>query len=319
MSAPQAMSVPAPQDAQRVAAVRAFNRFYTQHLGVLRDGWLDSPFSLTEARVLYEIKQRASARATASDIAHDLGLDAGYLSRILRRFHKSGLIRKTVSRSDARQSFLSITAHGRKAFDPLETRAVRNVGAVLGRLGAPEQEHLVAAMRVIETMIGSGPRTGSKIILRQDRPGDLGWVVARHAEFYFREYGWAENFEGVCAQIVADFAGKFDPKCERCWIAEMDGQNVGSVFLVKDSEEVARLRLLLVDPLARGRGLGTRLTEECVGFARQCGYRRITLWTHSVLTVARHVYERAGFRLTSSEPRRSFGQDVVSEHWDLVL
>jgi GNAT superfamily N-acetyltransferase len=159
----------------------------------------------------------------------------------------------------------------------------------------------------------------SEIILRRPEPGDLGWVVARHAELYAREYGWAENFEGLCAQIVADFASKYDPKYERCWIAVMDGQKVGSAFLVKDSDKVARLRLLLVDPAARGRGLGTRLTDECIRFARQCGYRSVTLWTHKVLTTARHVYERAGFRLTSSEARRSFGQDVISEHWDLVL
>ena len=311
------MTVPVPQDTQLVAAVRAFNRFYTQHLGVLQDGWLDSPFSLTEARVLHEIKQRA--HATASDIAHDLGLDAGYLSRILRRFHNGGLIRKTVSPHDARQSFLAITARGRQAYAPLETRTLRYVGAVLGRLAAPEQEQLVTAMRAIQTMIGSEPKTQSKIVLRQPRTGDLGWMVARHAELYEREYGWAENFEGVCAQIVADFAGKYDPQCERGWIAEMDGRNVGSVLLVKETDAVARLRLLLVDPVARGRGLGTRLTENCVRFARRHGYRRITLWTHSVLTAARHIYERAGFRLTSSEPRHSFGQDVVAEYWDLML
>jgi DNA-binding MarR family transcriptional regulator/N-acetylglutamate synthase-like GNAT family acetyltransferase len=311
------MPAPAPHDARRVAAVRRFNRFYTQNLGVLAHGWLDSPFSLTEARVLYEIKQRE--RATASDIARDLGLDAGYLSRILRRFHKRALIRKDVSPDDGRQSFLSMTARGRRAFDPLETRTERQVGALLGRLTAPEQDHLVSAMRAIETMIASEPKAGSDIILRRPRPGDLGWVVARHAELYAREYGWAEDFEGLCAQIVADFVSKYDPKCERCWIAEMDGQNVGSVFLVKDSEKVARLRLLLVDPVARGRGLGTRLTDECIRFARQRRYRSITLWTHKVLTAARHVYERAGFRLTSSETRRSFGQNVISEHWDLAL
>jgi DNA-binding MarR family transcriptional regulator/N-acetylglutamate synthase-like GNAT family acetyltransferase len=311
------MAAPAPRDAQRVAAVRRFNRFYTQNLGVLQHGWLDSPFSLTEARVLYEIKQRD--RATASDIARDLGLDAGYLSRILRRFHKSGLIRKDVSPDDGRQSFLSLTARGRKAFDPLETRTERQVGAVLGRLTVPEQDHLVSAMRAIETMIASEPKAESDIILRQPRPGDLGWVVARHAELYAREYGWAEDFEGLCAQIVADFVSKCDPKCERCWIAEMDGHNVGSVFLVKETEKVARLRLLLVDPVARGRGLGTRLTDECIRFARQRRYQSITLWTHKVLTAARHVYERAGFRLTSSETRRSFGQNVISEHWDLAL
>jgi len=311
------MTVSTSQDAQRVAAVRHFNRFYTQNLGVLQPGWLDSVFSLTEARVLYEIKHRD--RATATDIAHDLGLDVGYLSRILQRFHKAGLIRKDVSPEDRRQSFLSMTVRGQKAYAPLEARAKRQAGALLGRLTPPEQDHLVGAMRTIETMIASEPKAGSEIILRDPRPGDFGWVVARHGELYAQEYGWAENFEGVCAQIVGDFVSKYDPKYDRCWIAEMGGQNVGSVFLVKDSEKVSRLRLLLVDPIARGRGLGTRLTDECIRFARAQGYRSITLWTHKVLTAARHIYERAGFRLTSSEARRSFGQDVVSEHWDLVL
>ena len=311
------MAAPVPHEAQRVAAVRRFNRFYTQKLGVLQRGWLDSPYSLTEARVLYEIRERK--RATASDIARDLDLDAGYLSRILRRFHRLGLLRKDVSPDDGRQSFLSMTAHGRRAFAPLETRSQRQVGALLNRLSVPEQDRLVGAMRMVETMIASEPKAGSEIMLRQPRPGDLGWVVARHAELYAREYGWGENFEGLCAQIVADFAQKLDPECERCWIAEMDGQNVGSVFLVRETDTVARLRLLLVDPVARGRGVGRRLTEECIRFARRCGYRSITLWTHQVLTAARHIYERAGFRLTSSEARRSFGCDVVSEHWDLLL
>ena len=311
------MAVPAPHEAQRVAAVRRFNRFYTQKLGVLQHHWLNSPFSLTEARVLYEIKQRG--RTTASEIARDLGLDAGYLSRILRRFHKSGLIRKDVSPEDGRQSFLSMTTRGRKSFAPLETRTKRQVGAVLGGLTVPERDHLVSAMRAIETMIGSERKVESEIVLRQPRPGDLGWVVARHAELYAREHGWTENFEGLCAQIVADFVSRYDSERERCWIAEMDGQNVGSVFLVKDSEKIARLRLLLVDPVARGRGLGTRLTDECIRFARKRGYRSITLWTHEELTAARHIYERAGFRLTSSERRRSFGKDVVSEHWNLAL
>ena len=311
------MAVSGIEDARRVAAVRRFNRFYTQNLGVLRPGWLDSAFSLTEARVLYEIKQRDGV--TASNIARDLGLDAGYLSRILRGFHKSGLIRKDISPHDGRQSLLSMTARGRKAFDPLERRTERQVGDLLGRLTASEQNDLVSAMRAIETIIVSEPKAVSEIILRQPLPGDLGWVVARHGELYAREFSWADNFEGLCAQIVADFASKYDAKCERCWIAKMDGQNVGCVFLVKDSETVARLRLLLVDPVARGRGLGTRLTDECIGFALAQGYRTITLWTHSVLTAARHIYERAGFRLTSSEPRRSFGQNVISEHWDLAL
>jgi DNA-binding MarR family transcriptional regulator/N-acetylglutamate synthase-like GNAT family acetyltransferase len=313
--------MPAQALPQRVAAVRHFNRFYTQHLGVLQHGWLDSPFSLTEARVLYEIRQRD--RATATGIGRDLGLDAGYLSRILRRFHKAGLIRKQTSPEDGRQSFLSITARGRKAFEPLEQRTELQVGAVLNRLPAPAQQHLVTAMGAIEQMIGSAePQDGQKdgeIVLREPRPGDLGWVVARHAELYAEEYGWGENFEGICAQIVADYVKNLDPARERCWIAEIDGRNVGCVFLVKDSNTVARLRLLLVDPAARGRGLGKRLTGECVRFARERGYSSITLWTHQVLTAARHVYAGAGFRLTSSEARKSFGQDVVSEYWDLVL
>ena len=309
------MAVPAPPE--RVAAVRRFNRFYTQHLGVLQHGWLDSPFSLTEARVLYEIKQRD--RATATDIGRELGLDAGYLSRILRRFQKGGLIRRETSPDDGRQSFLSITARGRKVFDPLEERTERDVGAVLGRLAAPEQRQLVSAMHAIERMIGAPSPQPDEIVLREPKPGDLGWVVARHAELYAEEYGWAENFEGICAQIVADYVKNFDPKCERCWIAEMGGRNVGCVFLVKDSEAVARLRLLLVDPAARGRGLGKRLTDECVRFARERGYKRITLWTHKVLTAARHIYKSAGFTLTSSEAKRSFGKAVVSEFWDLTL
>jgi len=304
--------------AEHVAAVRRFNRFYTQHLGVLRNGWLDSPFSLTQARVLYEIKTRD--RATATEIGRELGLDAGYMSRILRGFEKGGLIRRQASLDDGRQSFLSITAKGRKAFAPLETRTLRQVGAVLDRLSAPQQQCLVQAMGSIEQLIAAPPDTAPDIVLREPRPGDLGWVVARHAEIYADEYGWAENFEGICAQIVADFAAKFDPHRERCWIAEMDGDNVGCVFMVKDAVDgVARLRLLLVDPAARGHGLGTRLTDEAVRFARERGYRKITLWTHQVLTAARLLYERAGFRLKSSEAMRNFGRDVVSEHWDLVL
>jgi DNA-binding MarR family transcriptional regulator/GNAT superfamily N-acetyltransferase len=310
-------ATPDGRQAQRIAAVRRFNRFYTQKLGVLQDGWLGSPFSLTEARVLYEIRHRG--RTTASEIARELALDAGYLSRILRRFHRARLISKVVSTDDGRQSRLAMTARGRSAFDPLEARTERQIGALLGRLTAPERDRLVSAMATIEIMTGAGPRTESGIILRQPRPGDLGWVVARHAELYAQEYDWGENFEGLCAQIVADFARKYDPQRERCWIAELDGRNVGSVFLVKDSERIARLRLLLVDPVARGHGLGTRLTNECVSFARECGYQGITLWTHKVLIAARIVYQRAGFRLRSSERRRSFGKDVISEHWDLAL
>jgi len=302
---------------ERIAAVRRFNRFYTQRIGVLQGAWLDSPFSLTEARVLYELKQRSGT--TATDIARELGLDAGYLSRILRRFQKLRLIKKEISSADARQSFLSLTEHGRKAFAPLETRSNRDVAAMLARLPAAQQDDLVDALRMAQGLLSETARGRVDVILRTPRAGDFGWIVQRHALLYQREYGWGEEFEGVCAQIVADFIRTFDPRCERGWIAELDGQNIGSVLLAKDTDEIARLRLLLVEPASRGLGIGKRLTDECIRFARECGYRRITLWTHSVLTAARHIYAQAGFQLTSSEPRRSFGQDVVSEHWDMRL
>jgi DNA-binding MarR family transcriptional regulator/GNAT superfamily N-acetyltransferase len=310
--------MPAPANGHRhVAAVRRFNRFYTQRIGVLQAGWVGSPFSLTEARVLYEISQRN--RPTAAEIGRELGLDAGYMSRMLRRFHKSGLIRRQGSPDDARQTLLSLTARGRKAFAPIEARSNRQVGVMLSRLPAARRDDLVSALTTAESLLSEPANAAREVILREPKPGDLGWIVARHAVLYAREYGWADEFEGLCAQIVADYAKNFDARCERCWIAERNGENVGSVFLVKDSEGVARLRLLLVEPSARGLGVGKRLTAECVKFARRCGYRRITLWTHSVLTAARHIYEQAGFRLTSSEKRRSFGQQVVSEHWDLLL
>jgi DNA-binding MarR family transcriptional regulator/N-acetylglutamate synthase-like GNAT family acetyltransferase len=306
---------PVPQE--RIAAVRRFNRFYTQRIGVLQGAWLDSPFSLTEARVLYELKQRAST--TATEIARELGLDAGYLSRILRRFQKLRLIKKETSPADARQSFLTLTEHGRKAFAPLETRSNRDVAAMLAKLPAAQQDDLVDALRMAEGLMSETGGGRAEVALRAPRAGDFGWIVQRHAVLYQREYGWGEEFEGLCAQIVADFIKKLDPRCERGWIAELNGQNVGSVLLAKDSDDVARLRLLLVEPAARGLGIGKRLTDECICFARECGYRRMTLWTHSVLSAARHIYAQAGFQLTSSQPRRSFGQDVVSEHWDMKL
>ncbi len=311
------MSVPAVQNDDRIAAVRRFNRFYTQRIGVLSAGYVGGPFSLTEARVLYEIRERG--RNTATAIGRELGLDAGYLSRMLRRFHKAGLVRKQTSPEDGRQTFLSLTERGRKAFAPVETRSNAQVGAMLERLTVSQQSDLVAALRTAHTLLADAPKPAPQIVLREPKPGDFGWIVTRHAVLYGQEYGWGEDFEGLCAQIVADFVNKFDPARERCWIAEVDGRNAGSVFLVKDTDEVARLRLLLVEPSARGLGIGKRLTDECIRFARERGYRKVTLWTHSVLVAARHIYEQAGFRLSSSEARRSFGQDVVSEHWDLTL
>jgi DNA-binding MarR family transcriptional regulator/GNAT superfamily N-acetyltransferase len=307
---------------QSIAAVRRFNRFYTRQIGVLRKNFLDSPYTLGEGRVLYEIAQGEKLGApTASDVGRALDLDAGYLSRVLRAFEKRGLITRKASDRDARQSYLALTARGLQAFAPLEQRSQSEVGAMLGKLKSAEQARLVGAMETIESLFeknaGAAPRPG--YILREPRPGDFGWIVSRHAELYAKEYGWIEPFEGLCAQIVADFANNNDPKRERCWIAERDGENVGTVMLVKDKPGVARLRLLLVDPKVRGLGLGARLTDECVRFARQAGYKKITLWTHSVLTAARHIYENAGFKLTSTEKRRSWSKDVVAEFWDLEL
>ncbi len=302
----------------RIAAVRRFNRFYTRQIGVLRRNYLDSPYSLGEMRVLYELAH-GGAR-TATDIGRALDLDAGYLSRVLRNFEKDGLIARKTSTEDARQSHLALTARGHKLFAPFEKRSQSQVGAMLRKLSNDEQARLVAAMATIEALLGGGELPKREYALRSHRTGDLGWIVSRHAQLYKKEYGWGAPFEGLCAQIVADFDNKFDPKMERGWIAEMNGENVGCVMLVKDEEPgVARIRLLLVDPKARGLGLGARLVDECVRFARKSGYRKITLWTHSVLTAARHVYQKAGFTLTRSERRKSWGKDVVAEFWDLEL
>jgi DNA-binding MarR family transcriptional regulator/N-acetylglutamate synthase-like GNAT family acetyltransferase len=308
----------ARQTDDRIAAVRRFNRFYTRQIGVLRKDYLGTPYSLGESRVLYEI---AHGARTASDVARALDLDAGYLSRVLRNFEKRGLIVRRPSAKDARQSELALTARGRKAFTPLEMRSDALVGSMFGKLKQAEQDRLVAAMSEVEALLGGriSPRQQASYLLREPRPGDFGWIVSRHAELYGSEYGWTEPFEGLCAQIVADFANDNDPKRERCWIAEMNGENVGCVMLVEDSKKVARIRLLLVDPKARGLGLGARLVDECVRFARQAGYSKITLWTHSVLAAARHVYEKAGFTLTASEKRHSWSKDVVAEFWDLAL
>jgi len=305
----------------RIAAVRGFNRFYTRQIGVLRKTFLDSPYSLGEARILYEIARRRLP--TASDIGRALDLDAGYLSRVLRNFEKRGLVERTASARDARQSYLALSLRGKKAYAPLEARSQREVGGMLGKLDAAEQTRLVAAMTTIETLLGGAsqaqPTDDRSYTLRAPRPGDFGWAVKRHAELYAKEYRWLDPFEGLCAQIVADFANTYDAKRERCWIAELNGENAGCIFLAKDSAKVARIRLLLVEPKARGLGLGARLTDEAIRFARRAGYKKITLWTHSVLTAARHIYQKAGFTLMRSEKHESWGQPVVSEHWDLEL
>jgi DNA-binding MarR family transcriptional regulator/GNAT superfamily N-acetyltransferase len=308
------------QELDKVAAVRRFNRFYTRQIGVLRKNFLDSPYSLGEARVLYEMASDHSP--TASDIARSLGLDAGYLSRVLRNFHKRRLIEKTTSPNDGRQSHLRLSARGKESFAPLEARSQRAAAAMLEKLSSPDQARLVAAMDTIEHLLGGAANKQApqrSFILRPPRPGDFGWIVKRHAELYAQEYGWREPFEGLCAQIVADFVNKYDSAREQCWIAELDGANAGTIMLVNDGGGVARLRLLLVEPKARGLGIGARLTDEAIRFARDAGYHKITLWTHSILTTARHVYEKAGFTLTGTEAHQSWGQPVVSEFWDLTL
>lgn len=300
----------------RVAAMRRFSRFYTRQIGLLQGAFLESPFSLSEGRVLYELSKHE--KLTASDLVAGLGLDHGYLSRILQRFEKQGLIERTRSRDDARQSHLSLTAKGRKAFAPLDERSHDQVHDILQRLAPGQQKRVTDAMRTIEALIGEKPEK-TEVKLRAHRPGDMGWVVEKHGALYASEYGWNNRIEAITAEIVGAFLKNFDPRRERCWIAELDGEIVGCVFLVRETDKVARLRLLMVDPAARGLGVGKRLTEECISFARKAGYRRITLWTHTVLKAARGIYQALGFKLTKQWVHDDFGKKEKSETWDLDL
>jgi DNA-binding MarR family transcriptional regulator/GNAT superfamily N-acetyltransferase len=309
--------MPHPASPARVDAVRAFNRFYTREIGVLDEHLLHSPFSLTEMRVLYELAHRAAP--TAADLGRDLGLDAGYLSRILRRFDARALIRRTASPADARESLLQLTRKGRAAFTPLETRARAEVAAMLDRLGDGRQQQVVEAMDTIARLLGDRRPDAAPYLLRSHQPGDMGWVVHRHGAIYAREWGYNAEFEALVARICADFLDHFDASGERCWIAERHGAIVGSVFVVRKSKAVAKLRLLLVEPAARGLGIGRRLVEECVRFARDAGYRTLTLWTQSELDAARRLYTEAGFRRVRQEAHRSFGKDLVAETWELRL
>lgn len=303
--------------AERVAAVRRFNRLYTRRIGVLHEGLLDSPYSLAEVRVLYELAHRSGV--AARDLALDLGLDAGYLSRILKAFERRGLVRREQAPGDARQRVLSLTAQGRRAFAPLDRRSQEEVAAMLAPLSETAQSRLTGAMQAIEELLAPGDATGTPCVLRTHRPGDMGWVIQAHGEFYARDYGWDERFEALVAHIAAEFIEKLEPKRERCWIAERDGERVGSVFLVRKSATVAKLRLLIVDPKARGLGLGKALVAECIRFARECGYRTITLWTQQNLAAARGIYEAAGFELVASEAHAMFGVPLTGETWELSL
>jgi len=278
---------------------------------------LSSSFSLTEVRVLYELAHRE--RPVASELGRDLGLDPGYLSRILSSFKAKGLIDSKPSDQDGRQSILWLTEQGKAAFAPLNERARDEIGILLGALTESDQIRLVKAMESIKATLSLRPENKMPYLLRPHQPGDMGWVVHLHGVLYAQEYGWDETFEALVAGIVAKFIQNFDPKRERCWIAEIEREIVGSGFLVKESETVSKLRLLLVHPKARGLGIGKRMVNECLRFARQAGYRKTMLWTNNVLLAARHIYEDAGFKLVLEEPHHSFGHDLVGETWELEL
>lgn len=302
---------------QRVHAVRHFNRFYTRQIGILQP---HEPFSLTQVRVLYELAHRETA--TATELGRELGLDAGYLSRILSGFRKRGLLLARASTSDRRAVRLSLSAKGRATFAPLAAGSDAEVAAMLGKLPPAGQTQLVDAMQRIEGLLNpeqNAPKCTPAFILRNHRPGDMGWVVHRHAVLYAREYRFNEEFEALVAEIAADFIRNFDAGFERCWIAEREDEIIGCAFLVRNSKAVAQLRLLLVEPDARGLGLGNRLVSECIRFARACGYRKIVLWTNDILHAARHIYVKAGFRLVSEAPHESWGHKLVGQTWELKL
>ena len=301
---------------KQVRAIRAFNRFYTRKIGVV-DGIASSPFSLAEARVLYELAHRQ--QPTATDIRKELGLDAGYMSRILRDFERRNLVRREQSKTDERQRFLSLTTKGQKAFIPLDERSNRDVAAMLNDLSSAERKQLVDAVQAVRRLLGDKAEQRSPYLLRQHQPGDMGWIVHRQAILYAEEYGWDGTYEALAAEIVAQFIKNDDPQRERAWVAEKDGQRVGAVFVAKQSEEIARLRLLHVEREARGLGIGRRLVEECIRFARQAGYLKMTLWTQSVLHAARDIYKKAGFQVVHEEKHHSFGKDLTAETWELNL
>lgn len=305
--------------AHRIAAVRHFNRFYTRRIGVLQEGLALSSFSLTEARVLYELRTRT--RATASELCDELGLDAGYLSRIVRRLGEQGLVVRTPSDNDARQMILTLTPRGEAAFARIDEATRNEIDAVLRHLPDADQARLTGAMACIERLLAEDTRGAPAYTLRRYGPGDMGWIVHRQAVLYAQEYGWNHEYESLISRIVADFLDRFDADRERCWIAEQDGSIVGSVFVVShpDRDGVAKLRLLYVEPHARGMGLGKRLVEECTRFAREAGYHTLTLWTNSVLVSARRLYEAEGYRLVEESPHQRFGKDLVSQTWELTL
>lgn len=302
---------------QRVEAVRRFNRFYTRRIGVLEDGLLKSPFSLAEARVIYELAQRKTS--TASELGKALAVDPGYLSRLLRGLRSRGLIEKTPCPADARRSSLTLSERGQEAFAELDATSAAEIRAMLKSLPGEAQKELTGAMQRISRLLDKPEGGGPPFLIRTSEPGDIGWVIYRHGYLYWQEYGWDETFEALVAEIATQFIRDADPKRERCWIAEHDGLRTGCVFLVKESDEIARLRLLLVEPRARGLGIGRHLVETCIRYARGAGYAKLTLWTNDVLHSARRIYETAGFRLVDQAPHHSFGHDLVGQNWELDL
>ncbi len=302
-----------------VAAFRRFNRAYTRLIGVLNEEWLEGGYSLAEARVLYEVATHQAI--TAKEIGVVLGMDPAYLSRILRRFEKGSLLKRVASKMDARSAFLTLTRKGKSRFEKLNALSEDQARGILKALPPSGQTNLISAISTIERHLMPSAQEKKMCVLRPHRPGDMGWVVYREAALYAQEYGFDETFEALAARIVADFLTDFDPKRERCWIAEVNGQNVGHIFLVKHPTEpgTAKLRLLLVEPSARGLRIGSALVEECVKFARAVGYKKITLWTQSILVAARHAYQRAGFRLVEEKTNFQFGKDLMSQTWELDL
>jgi len=307
-----------PLDA-RIAAVRHFNRFYTREIGVLDEGLLQSELSRAEVRVLYELAHEEGA--TATTIVKALGLDAGYLSRMLRSFEQRALVQRRQSTVDGRRTILSLTRKGRSVFARLDARAHSEIAALLAGHSAADQRALVDAMRSIESLLGrtATPPAPPVVELREPHPGDLGWVIERHGELYAEEYGWGDHFEALVVQIVAQFMHAHDPARERFWIAMAGGERVGSILLVRESDSVARLRLLLVEPSARGLGVGKKLVSACLQFARDAGYQNITLWTNAVLHAARAIYVAHGFRLVREEMHTHFGSEQLGQDWELDL
>jgi DNA-binding MarR family transcriptional regulator/GNAT superfamily N-acetyltransferase len=303
--------------ADQIARVRAFNRDYTRRIGVLSDGMLDSPYSLTEVRVMYEIAHRRDV--TAGELAADLDLDRGYLSRLLKGFETKKLLVRTPSERDGRRQHLRLTPAGTRAFTPLEERSQAQVRDMLSALDEVRRRAVLTAMDTIQGALAEQSEPHRELTLRGHRPGDMGWVVQRHGEIYHQEYGWNEEFEALVAEIAAEFVRKLDTARERCWIAEYDGRRVGCIFLVAKDATTAKLRLLLVEPDARGLGVGRTLVAECVRFAREAGYHKMVLWTQDNLTAARRIYSNEGFVKTGEEPHHSFGHDLVAETWELEL